>query len=251
VIRKLDRELRAAGIPRARRRRILAELEDHLACDPEAQLGDPRTLARRFADELGTAYARQAGFVSFVALIPFGLAFGVIFALHQTANVAIVLGTQLAFVGGTLAALRAWRIRRALVVPGAQAGVVLRRAALGVAGAALTAGGIVQSSPVVAAIGFASAGVCGVVVARSLRLLPVSGGRAEGDLATDLGLAGSPRRIALLITGAVALCIAVAGVIQADPFDGLARALADGILCLGGYAGLGRFLGMRTPRSMG
>lgn len=241
----LDRELRAAHIPRSRRLRILAEWEDHLACDPDAQLGDPRALARQFADELGTVYARRAGFTAFMALVPFGLAFGILFALDQTANVAIVLGTQLAFVGGTLAALRAWRIRRALVVPGSQATVLLRRAALAMCGAGLTAAGLFPANVAVASIGCASALVSAFALVRALRLRPVADGRAAGDLATDLGLGGSPWRLALLITAAVALCIAAAGVVQDDPFDGLARALADGVLCLGGFAVLGRYLGLR------
>ena len=50
---------------------------------------------------------------------------------------------------------------------------------------------------------------------------------------------------ALAIAGAVALCIALAGILQADPFDGLARAFADGALCLIGFALLGRPLGLR------
>lgn len=245
MIRDLDRELRAAGIRRARRLRILAELEDHLACDPGAQLGDPRALARQFADELGTVYARRAGFVSFLALVPFGLAFGALFALDQVANVAVVLGTQLAFVGGTLAALRAWRIRRALVVPAAQATMLLRRGSLAVAGAAMTAGGLVPSSIPVAAIGFASVALSGAALARAARLRPGAAGPAAGDLATDLGRTESPWRLALLIAGAVALCIAVAGAVQDDPFDGLLRAVLDGLVCLGGFAVLGRSLGLR------
>ena len=36
-----------------------------------------------------------------------------------------------------------------------------------------------------------------------------------------------------------------AGVIQNDPFDGLTRAVVDGLACLAGFAVLGRFLGMR------
>ena len=247
-MRELDRELRAAGIPRARRHRIVAELQHHLACDPEAQLGDPHALARQFADELGTVYARRAGFVSFLALVPFGLAFGALFAVDQIANVAVVLGTQLAFVGGTLATLRAWRVRRALVVPGAQATVLLRRSALATVGAALTAGGLLQSSAPVAAIGFASVAVSAVALARGVRLRPIAHGAASGDLATDLGRTESPLRLALLIAGAVALCIAAAGVVQDDPFDGLLRAALDDLLCLGGYAALGRYLGLRASR---
>jgi hypothetical protein len=159
-----------------------------------------------------------------------------------------VLGTQLAFVGGTLAALRAWRVRRARAVPAAQATMLLRRAALAVAGAALAAGGLVPSSVPVAAIGFASVAVSALALARAARLRPVASGPAAGDLATDLGRTESPWRLALLIAGGVALCIAAAGIVQDDPFDGLLRAVLDALLCLGGFAVLGGFLGLRPIR---
>lgn len=254
MIEQLDRELRAAGIPRSRRLRIVAELEDHLACDPAAQLGDPRALARQFADELGTAYARRAGFISFLTLIPMGLLFGALFALHQTANGPVVIGTQLAFVGGMLAALRAWRIRRELVVPAAQATIVLRRTALALVGAGLTTGGLAVSSGalahVVSGVGGAAIVVSFVSLARAARLRPVSRGPAGGDLSSDLGIDLTPWHVALLIAGAVAVCIAAAGVVQDDPFDGAARALLDGLACLGGFAALGRFLGLRPARTI-
>ena len=43
--------------------------------------------------------------------------------------------------------------------------------------------------------------------------------------------------------------IALAGVVQGDPFDGLARALADGLACLAGFAALGKLLGLRAGRA--
>jgi hypothetical protein len=48
---ELGLELRKTGIPAARRRRILAELADHLASDPasEERLGSPAALAPMFA----------------------------------------------------------------------------------------------------------------------------------------------------------------------------------------------------------
>jgi hypothetical protein len=73
--------------------------------------------------------------------------------------------------------------------------------------------------------------------------------RAEGgahDLGFDLGVDVDPWRLALAIVGAVTLCIAVAGVVQADPIDGLVRAMGNGLLCLAGFALLGRPLGLRS-----
>jgi hypothetical protein len=275
----LGRELAAARIPAARRRRIIAELDDHLNCDPSAveRLGDTVVLARRFADETGTALSRRAAFAVFFALAPFGLLFGALLALLGPAGFrasdenlvgpAVILGTQLAFVGGTLALLRAWRTRRETAVPTAQTAILLRRSALGLGGGLLTVCGIAVGAAQVpahvapwfaplaaatAAVGALTIAAAGVTVVRALQLRPVAPGPADGDLATDLGpllpeaLRERPWRVAFAIAGAVALCIAIAGVVQADPFDGVARGLADALACLGGFAVLGRFLGLRA-----
>lgn len=274
----LDRELTGLRIPAGRRRRILAELEDHLGCDPGSveRLGGPTLIARRFADELGTACARRAAVALFAALAPFGLLFGVLFALLGAAGFttsdpnlvgpAVILGTQIAFVGGTLALLRAWRLRHEPAVSAAQAAVVRRRTVLGLAGGAVTFAGIVTGASnnpphvaswfeplayATAAVGAVTLTAATVVLVQAYRLRPTSPGPAAGDLETDLGplvppsLRGSPWRLALTIAGLVALCIAIAGVIQSDPFDGVARALADAAACLAGFAVLGRPLGLR------
>ncbi len=263
---ELDRELRAVGVSARRRRRIRLEFEDHLACDPSADLGDPRELARQFADELGTLYARRAGLAIFILLAPFGMLTIALFlfASVRAANpplalmLALVVGVQLAFVGGTLAALRAWRLRRLGVIPAAEAGVLVRRACLAVVGAALTsvpllylASGFYDflwtSRPlawVTFGTGAAAALLGSAAVVRAWRLRPVADGQAH-DLSFDLGLNVDPWRIALGIAGAVVLCITLAGVVQSDPIDGLARGLADGLLCLAGFAAFGRPLGLR------
>jgi hypothetical protein len=267
---ELERELRAARVPGARRRRIVAEIADHLAYDPAAEerLGEPRALARQFADELGTSLARRAAFLSFLALVPLGLLFAALFALtaRHTTNVAtglmlaLVVGVQLAFVGGTLAWLRAWRLRAAAVIPAAEAWILLRRAGLGIAGGGivvvslhlLVSGrwlGVQWSMPALGwttvAVGAASVLFGAAVVVRGLRLLPLAEGDA-GDFAFDVGVAADPWRLALMIAGAVVLCIALAGLAQSDPIDGLVRALGDGGLCLAGFAVLGRPLGLRS-----
>lgn len=268
MIDRLDRELAACGVPARRRHRIRLELEDHLACDPAADLGDPAELARRFADELGTAYARRAAYAGFLALAPLGILFAALFALtavYTTSappglTAAIVVGVQLAFVGGVLGLLRAWRLRRVAVVPAAEARILLRRAALGLVGGGITvvalallASGyypaVQWSRPALAwvtvGVGAASLVLGAGVVLRATRLLPVREGAAR-DFSFDLGLAAGPWRLALLIAGAVALCIALAGVVQSDPLDGLVRAAGDGALCLAGFALLGRPLGLRS-----
>lgn len=265
----LDAELGRARIPGPRRRRIVSELRDHLACDPTAEerLGEPASLARQFADELGTALARTAAVASFLALVPLGVLFAALFTLGAVyttnvepgATILLVGGVQLAFVGGTLALVRAWRLRGAVVVSAAEGRVLRRRAGLGLAGGALTLaviavlasgrdGGVQLSHPALAwttvGVGAASVLAGTLVLARTTRLGPVAKGPAA-DLSFDLGLDADPRRLAYAIAGAVALCIALAGIAQGDPIDGLVRAAGDGLLCLAGFVLLGRPLGLR------
>jgi len=265
---QLELELNKTGIPAGRRRRIIAEFADHLASDPDCKdrLGSPSALACQFADELGTVYARRAGYAIFLALAPVGLLLGALFgltALYTTSvnaqvTAGLVIGVQLAFVGGTLALLRAWRVRRARVVPAAEARVIVRRALLGIVGGTITVvtlafaafqvRGVQWNVPELAyatvAAGALTLTVAAALTARAATFRPSREGPA-GDLASDLGIDAPPWVLALLITFAVVVCIAVAGIIQADPFDGLARAAGDGLLCLVGFAVLGRTLGLR------
>jgi hypothetical protein len=274
-----ERALGGVRMPARRRRRIYLELEDHLASDATAadRLGDPAELAARFVNEVGTSLSRQASFAIFLALAPLGLLFGVLFALQGAAHLgstdpnlvgpSVIFGTQIAFVGGVLALLRAYRLRDAAAVPGAQARILLRRSALGLAGGLLTVAGIVagalQAPGHVASwyvsLAYATAGIgvltlllAGITLVRASRLQPVTLGTAQGDLESDLGplvpmaLRGNPWRLALSTAALVALCIALAGIVQGDPFDGLARALTDAFACLAGFLLLGRWLGLRA-----
>jgi hypothetical protein len=117
---ELPGQLAAVGIGGRRRVRILAEIADHLTCDPDATLGDPKALAREFADELGTFRARRAAFGAFAALAVAGAVFVVAFLtlpggglaratsgptplLRDLGAAITVLAAQLAFVTGVLA----------------------------------------------------------------------------------------------------------------------------------------------------
>ena len=261
----LERELRAAALPGSRRRRIVAEFRDHLSQDTGAaeRLGSPEALARQFADELGTVRVRRAAVWTFLALVPLGLLFVALFALaatrtsHPPAAVTawLALGVQLAFVGGVLGFLRAWRLRRATVIPTAEANVLLSRAALGAGGGALTVAALAAvGSPdwlgrtlpwVTIGVGAVCVVVAAAMLVRAAQLVPRVQGRPQ-DLGFDLGLDVDPWRLALVIAGALTLCIAIAGVAQSDPIDGLVRAAGDGLLCLAGFALLGRPLGLRS-----
>jgi hypothetical protein len=90
--RELGRELAVVGISGRLRARILDEFADHLACDPGADLGDPRELACQFADQLGSARAMTAAVGSFAALMVAGLVFAVAFAFSGSAAFGAVRG---------------------------------------------------------------------------------------------------------------------------------------------------------------
>jgi hypothetical protein len=278
----LGRELTAAGIRGRRRKRILAEFAYHLECDPSAELGDAAELARQFANELGTSLARRAAFTAFSGLAVAGVLIAVgfvaaqqpLFASRRSGNPAfldigawmLVLGAQVAFVAGGLAALRAWRRRGAGVLSRQEAVIIVRRAQVGLGagvitmvGFGVTAGAMIHQTVgwwTRLALSLAGAGILALVAAAPAvlaagRLRPVASGCA-GDMYEDLGplvpppLRGRPWRFAMAVAIAVAALIAVAGVVQSDPFDGILRGLADGVACLAGFALLGRYLRLRS-----
>lgn len=280
---RLERELAAVGVDGGLRRRIVTEIEDHLACDPDAELGDPGAVARQFADELGTRRALHAAFAAFAALALAGTLFAVAVLAVQSAGGFVrqigqgapvlgsvglamsALGAQVALAAGTLGILRALRRRHTAVLSRAEALVLVRRAWV-----ALLAGAVTMAGLAITAIGLdghiagwwtslalALAGAGGLAVALALpavlaarRLQPLVAG-AAGDLGDDLaGLV--PARVdvagwgfAVAFAAAIALTITVAGVAADDPFDGALRGLADATACLAAYAALGRFLGLR------
>ncbi len=280
-IETLSHELSAVGIGGRRRARILTEVADHFACDPAADLGEPDQLARQFADELGTSLSRRAAFAVFAALTLAGVLFAVAFLTHRgllrsathtagplrdLAAVLLVVGPQVAFVAGLLGAVRAARRRGTTVLARTEAGFIVRRAAFGLLGGlggmvgfammALILRGRAPAWWVAASVAMCGAGVVALLAAApsvlaAARLRPVAVGPG-GDLFDDLGplipgrLRGRPWLLALLVAGALAVVIAIAGVLQSDPFDGLLRGLADGTACLIGYAAFGRYLGLRS-----
>lgn len=279
---ELRDELAGRRLPRRTRERILIEIEDHLACDPQADLGDPRQLASEFADQLGTSRMRQAALAVFGALAVAGLGFGVAFVSQAGGSLAravssgpslsdvgagvMVVGAQVAFVAGLLAVVRALRLRREPVVGQAEASIVLRRSSVallagiatmvGLALAAIGLRGHIAGWWVTLALSAAGAGAVALLCAAPAvvaagRLMPSAGGEAA-DLYSDLGplvpaaLSGRPWRFAVAVAAAVAVLITLAGVVNADGFDGAVRGIADGAACLAGFGVLGRYLGLRN-----
>jgi hypothetical protein len=279
VIDELGRELRAVGIRGRLRRRILDEFRDHRACDPAAELGEPRALARQFADELGTARSRRAAYAAFGALGLAGIAYTVAFVasarsgagvldLHARtpilgglAAAAIVVAPQVAFVAGSLAALRAFRRRRDRAVPAREVQILVRRTGLALASGLATMGAVALFAyeyGVETGLAYVAAAVGGGVlflaappVLAALRVRPTATGKAE-DVFADLGvlvperLRGDAWRFARAVALLVGLLVWAAGIVQGDPIDGLLRGVLEALACLGGFAVLSRYLGLRV-----
>lgn len=274
---QLSSELTAAGIRGARHRRIVAEFADHLHENPAADLGAPEAIARQFADELGTSFARRAALAAFAALAVAGILVAARgaslmpftsegFGPADTVSLLVaLLAGQVAFAAGSLGVLRAWRLRRSASIPRREATVLARRAGVGLAAGAVTVlamplgqvvrihGGATNSlvpgwwwaGMIVSLVALATAAPA---LLRAARLRPLAGG-SGGDLLADLGPVGAPARtptrFALLFAAALVVLVAAAGVVADDPYDGILRGLVEGGACFGGYLVLGRYLGLK------
>ena len=158
----LAAELSARGVPAREHRRILLELQDHIACEPgcEDRLGDPRELAASFADELATSRTRSGAIRAFGALALTAVALaisqlaigaaggypgftnGISLWLFFPALVGMFVAPQLALVAGSLAALRAVRRRRVVGLPAAEIGLIGRRARIALLAGMTTVAGL-------------------------------------------------------------------------------------------------------------
>ena len=276
---ELQRELAQVGIRGRLAHRIVTEFADHLACDPDADLGEPRALARQFADELGTSLARRAAFRTFVSLaIAGGVAVAAILRVSSRGGfydvnlaapvmallLACIVAGQIAFVAGASALLRSFWLRDERVIASGEATVLIRRAGVGLLTGAVTLAAlpVLSLSPshqvLSEAFAFAAAGIGLAAIALAVpavrdaaRVRPVRPGDA-GDLFSDLG-PFAPRgvgawRFAIVFAAAVALVIAVPGIASGDPYDAMARGLANGLACLACFALLGRYLGLVSAR---
>ena len=272
----LGRELGAVGIHGRLRRRILAEAEDHLRSDPEAieRFGSAELVANRFAAELGARASRRAAVGAFAALAFAGAVYAVAFVGASFAGVpdpdtfpfaavlafaAIVLAPQVAFVAGALALVRTLR-RREQELPSAELRVINRRTGVALASGLVTMGGLalfayelrselagwwVAYTLTGAAVAAGLLVLASVPAGRAAALRPQVAGGA-GDVFDDLGLPRvDPWRFAGLVALGVGLLVWVAGAIQGDPLDAAVRGAAEALACLGGFAVLGRYLGLR------
>ena len=273
---RLEGELAERRVPRRSRRRILLELEDHVASNPEGadRLGDPARLAQEFADDLAASESRRAALGSFLVLVPVGIAFAACFlaaatfptpdldtaetlALALPAALTMVLAPQVALAAGLLALLGWSRTRRARELPAAEASRLWARATVAlVAGAATlaslgiyafelraglpiwwTAAALAVSTCVVVP-------VAGVVRIRRLAHIRSTVPGDGGDVFDDLHVPGlrRPWLLCVLVAVAAALAVGVAG----GPDEGVRNAVLELLAVTGGFALLGRRLGLRA-----
>jgi hypothetical protein len=275
----LESELSAVGVPARRRNRIVTEFADHLHENPNAELGAPADLARQFADEIGTRRARRTAVVAFAGLAITALACATAIlvdtrvvvlppTVHQSGAVSrrftvvapfYLLAAQVAFASGMLALLRAWRLRRLPVITGADAAILYRRAGIGLLAGALTAGtlplGIRAAPGAVYVRPQIVGGLCLLMLLVMLLYTLMAGWLrpsrlgSAGDLRFDLGTTDprvTPLRVALALSTLILVVVAGAGVVAGDPYDGLARGIADALACMTGFLVFGRYLGLRT-----
>lgn len=279
---ELARELSEVGIRGSLRHRILAEVSDHLECDPDAQLGSPAALARQFADELGTARTRRAVWSGFAALALAGLLVVAAFLTsgpvgffgqhgnYPTTTVTevgaflTVVAGQVAFAAGVLALLGVWSRGHGRLLDRRDAVILHRRMAVAIVSALVALAGLALLgagrphlgthawtvfTAVAAGVGAAGllAAVPGLLTARGVR--PAAPGE-PGDIFQDFGpfspraLRGHPWWLALGVAGALAVGVAFLGAVHDDPYDGVLRGLLEGGMCLAGFGVLGLYLGL-------
>jgi hypothetical protein len=265
MIDELGRELAKVGIRGRRRKRILTEFADHLACDPEAELGEPHQLAGQFADELASDAARRTalGTFSALAVVAFAVAVpqvtlptvpdiagGRSIVLIAPATLAMVIGSQIAFAAGALAALRALRFGGPPEVA-----LIRRRVAVALGGGALTAIGsalyAVNFWSVVpnwwALLAVAGAGASAIPLAACALAymwsssITVSQKEAARGLSADLGPLARPWLIGAAAVGTMLLATSI---FERSVVEGALRGGFEAILFVG------CFLALRRPLAL-
>jgi VIT1/CCC1 family predicted Fe2+/Mn2+ transporter len=263
MIAELGRELEAVGIRGRRRARILAEFADHLASDPDADLGDARELAQQFADDLGISATRRAALATFGALAFVACAVGVpeltlprnpdiaagrSLLLVGPATLAVVVGAQVAFAAGCLAALRALRRPRDVELVRRRTAVALAAGAAAATGSALYAlnfWGVVPDWWAIAALTAAGLAMLVLTVAAALcaraGTVRVSQTERAAGLSADLGPLAHP---ALVGAGVTLLMLAGTGLAERSLVEGALRAAFESLAFTACFVALRRPLAL-------
>jgi hypothetical protein len=284
-----EAELTARAVRPAVRERLLAELADHIACEQDAapalaatRLGEPRARAGQYADELASDDARHGAWRVFAALCAAAAALvlsqvtlgrfvgypgfdrGFSVALSLPAILAMLVGPQVALVGGALAAWRAIRRRREAALPAAEIALVRSRAQVGLGAGMVTMAGLALYTANF--IGVAPAwwlALSGTLVgAATLALVWARSGLARSSGTVAL-VAGPPGDIFDDITPLrrlrghpLALCLGsalTAGAVvtlaewhaERSLSEGLQRGIFEALALSIGFAALGRTVGAR------
>ena len=286
---EFEDELATRGIRPAVRERLVTEFADHIACEQGAatavaltRLGVAREIAGQYADELAADGARHGAFAAFAALgcaaaalvvsqltlgqfvgYP-GFDHGFSAALALPGILAMLVGPQVALVGGTLAAWRAIRRRREPVLPAAEIALLRRRVRVGLlAGIVTTAGLLLYTVDFIGVLpawwlalsGALAAGAMAALVAarralaNSSATVVLASGPA-GDLFDDVPvlrrLRGHP--LALCVSAAVASGVVVTLAewhAERSLAEGLQRGIFEAVALSVGFAVLGRTIGAR------
>jgi hypothetical protein len=197
---------------------------------------------------------------------------GTVPGLGPLAFAGAVFFPQFAFVCGVLAVVGAARAQAETELSAADLAVVRRRTGFALAAGALTLTSVavfaldqhsvvpgwwLAASLVALGVFAPTLAVVGIATVRAGR--PAAGpgeltGTAVDDVAavlahlpvlSEIRVPSEPRRFALAVAIAAAGAVAVAGIAQGDPLDGVTRAVAEGVAVLGCYGVFGRQLGLR------
>ena len=262
---ELRAQLELRGISGGLAARIEAELADHLACDPGAQLGDPALVAARFAEELGIARTRRATFGSFAALALAALLlavstralspaggwpdlFGARGLVVSLAGLAIALGAQVAFVAGVLGVSLAARRSGAVRLAQRRMRTALAACTVVVAGQLVDAFALRPYLPTWwFGVALAAAGASAASLAAAARSVGAASRFAVPAQPTFAPLPGA----LLVVTGVWAvgaMCLGSA-VVEHSWAEGLTRGAFEAVAIGACFLALGRRLGLRAdPR---
>jgi len=264
-LQELRVQLELHGIRGVLAARIEAELGDHLACDPGAQLGEPALVAARFAEELGIARTRRATFMSFAALALAALMLAVSTRalspaggwpdlggtrglVVSLAGLAIVLAAQVAFVAGMLGVSLVARRSDAVRLAQRRMRTALVACAVVVAGQLVDAFALRPFLPTWwFVVALASVGASAAALASSARSV---GAASRFALPAEPAFAPLPGAL-LVATGifAVSLMCLGSAAVEHSWAEGLTRGAVEAAASGGCFLALGRRLALRPTRS--